>query len=327
VSTGWFQDYELEGWFDEAVRPDGELRDHYRSVADSLGELDLAALARAERRRDAAFRTQGITFTVYGDDDDGVAAAGGIERTFPMDLVPRVIPADEWSFLERGLVQRVTALNRFLDDLYVGGMQIVKDGVVPRWLLISSDGFTPEAFGVPVPLGARCLVAGIDVVRDEHGDYRVLEDNLRCPSGISYVVENRAALTRVLPQLFAGQRVQPVDQYGPMLLHALQRVGPPAAGEYHVKIGHGRSYDDVQPLRGVYLGPGASVVAPEVEIRRVQPADLWRGASQVPSAPVGSVPADLPLGVRRHSAGHPSGSSIRQQQLQQQQSGPSGSGW
>jgi len=100
-----------------------------------------------------------------------------------------------------------------------------------------------------------------------------------------------------------------------------------AAGEYHVKIGHGRSYDDVQPLRGVYLGPGASVVSPEVEIRRVQPVDLWRGASQVPSAPVGSVPADLPLGVRRHSAGHPSGSSIRQQQLQQQQSGPCGSGW
>ena len=231
MATGWFQGYELEGWFDEAVRTDGELREHYRSVADSLGELDLAALARAERRRDAAFRTQGITFTVYGDDDDDVAAAGGIERTFPMDLVPRVIPADEWSFLERGLIQRVTALNRFLDDLYVGGMQIVKDGVVPRWLLISSDGFTPEAFGVPVPMGARCLVAGIDVVRDEHGDYRVLEDNLRCPSGISYVVENRAALTRVLPQLFSGQRVQPVDQYGPMLLHALQRVGPPAAGD------------------------------------------------------------------------------------------------
>ncbi|MFM7508999.1 MAG: circularly permuted type 2 ATP-grasp protein, partial [Actinomycetota bacterium] len=124
-----------------------------------------------------------------------------------------------------------TALNRFLDDLYVGGMQIVKDGVVPRWLLITSDGFTPEAFGVPVPLGARCLVAGIDIIRDDQGAYRVLEDNLRCPSGISYVVENRSALMRVLPQLFATEQVQPVDQYGSMLLHALQRVGPPAAGD------------------------------------------------------------------------------------------------
>ncbi len=103
--------------------------------------------------------------------------------------------------------------------------------MVPRWLVLSSDGFTREAFGVPVPQGARCLVAGIDVIRDAEGTYRVLEDNLRCPSGISYVVENRAALTRVLPQLFGGERVRPVDQYGPMLLNALQRVGPPAAGD------------------------------------------------------------------------------------------------
>ena len=231
MANEWFEDYDLDGFFDEAVDGEGRLREHYRGVAEALSALEAGDLARAERRRTAAFQTQGITFTVYDDDDESVAAAGGIERTFPMDLVPRIIPADEWAHLERGLVQRVTALNRFLDDLYVGGMEIVKDGVVPRWLLLSSDGFMPEAFGVPVPLGARCLVAGIDVVRDEHGTYRVLEDNLRCPSGISYVVENRSALTRVLPNLFAGERVRPVDQYGLMLLHALQRVGPPAAGD------------------------------------------------------------------------------------------------
>ncbi len=150
MSGRWFNGYETDGFFDEAVDERGGVREHYRSIADALEELDPAALDRAERRRDAAFRTQGITFTVYAEDDE----SSDIERTFPMDLVPRVIPADEWAFLERGLVQRVTALNRFLDDLYVGGMQIVKDGVIPRWLLITSDGFTPEAFGVPVPLGA-----------------------------------------------------------------------------------------------------------------------------------------------------------------------------
>jgi uncharacterized circularly permuted ATP-grasp superfamily protein len=239
----WFDEYDLAGFFDEVVGPDGRVRAHYDQLASALDGLGPEDLARAERRRTAAFRTQGITFTVYGDDDGDVVAdddptgpgevagTAGIERTFPMDLLPRVIPADEWAHLERGLVQRVRALNRFLDDLYVGGMQIVEDGVVPRWLVLSSDGFTREAFGVPVPLGARCLVAGIDVIRDAEGTYRVLEDNLRCPSGISYVVENRAALARVLPQLFSGERIRPVDQYGPMLLHALQRVGPPAAGD------------------------------------------------------------------------------------------------
>jgi uncharacterized circularly permuted ATP-grasp superfamily protein len=225
----WFDEYATESFYDEVVDADGAVRPHYARLADALGTLTPEDLDRAERRRTAAFRTQGITFTVYGDDEDDPGA--GIERTFPMDLVPRVIPSDEWAHLERGLVQRVTALNRFLDDLYVGGMQIVNDGVVPRWLVLSSDGFTPEAFGVPVPMGARCLVAGIDVIRDGYGEYRVLEDNLRSPSGVSYVIENRAALTRVLPQLFAGERVRRVDGYGRKLLEALRRASPPSGGE------------------------------------------------------------------------------------------------
>jgi uncharacterized circularly permuted ATP-grasp superfamily protein len=225
----WFDEYATEGFHDEVVDAQGAVSPHYRRLADALGTLTTEDLERAERRRTAAFRTQGITFTVYGDDEDDPGA--GIERTFPMDLVPRVIPSDEWAHLERGLVQRVTALNRFLDDLYVGGMQIVNDGVVPRWLVLSSEGFTPEAFGVPVPMGARCLVAGIDVIRDGHGEYRVLEDNLRSPSGVSYVIENRAALTRVLPQLFSGERVRRVDGYGRKLLEALRRASPPSGGE------------------------------------------------------------------------------------------------
>ncbi len=181
-------------------------------------------LVRQGRLRDAAFRSQGITFTVY---DEGE----GIERTFPMDLLPRIVPADEWDHIEAGLVQRVTALNAFLDDLYVGERAAMHDGIVPTWLVESSDGFCREAFGIPVPLGARCLVSGVDLVRDGEGTYCVLEDNLRNPSGISYVIENRVAMTRVLPTVFADQQVRSVDHYGRSLLSALARVAPPASGD------------------------------------------------------------------------------------------------
>ncbi|MFP4148113.1 MAG: circularly permuted type 2 ATP-grasp protein, partial [Nitriliruptoraceae bacterium] len=183
-----------------------------------------AELARRERVRDALFRTAGITFTVYGDE-------AGEERTFPMDLLPRLIPAQEWAQVEAGVAQRVTALNRFLEDLYVGEQAAVRDRVVPRWLVQTAAGFRREAFGIAVPHAARCLVSGVDLVRDHEGRYVVLEDNLRNPSGVSYVLENRAAMTRVLPRAFAEQRVRPVDHYGPMLLRALQEVAPPSAGE------------------------------------------------------------------------------------------------
>jgi uncharacterized circularly permuted ATP-grasp superfamily protein len=226
VAGDLFRDYGTDGFFDEVFDGDGEVRPHYAPLLARLGRFDAAELSRREGRRDAAFRSQGITFTVY-DDDDGE----GIERTFPMDLLPRVVTADEWAHIESGLVQRVTALNRFLDDLYVGERAAVRDGIVPWWLLASSDGFNREAFGIPVPLGARCLVAGIDLVRDAEGTYRVLEDNLRNPSGISYVVENRVAMTRLLPNVFADTPVRPVDHYGRSLLGALSRVAPPSAGE------------------------------------------------------------------------------------------------
>ena len=118
------------------------------------------------------------------------------ERTWPMDLFPRIIEAAEWHDLERGLAQRVIALNRFLDDLYVGERAALEDGVVPRWLVTSSKGFERQAFGISVPSGARCMIAGIDLVRGADGRFAVLEDNLRNPSGISYVLENRAAMAK-----------------------------------------------------------------------------------------------------------------------------------
>ncbi|MCC5948132.1 MAG: circularly permuted type 2 ATP-grasp protein [Nitriliruptoraceae bacterium] len=225
-----FARYDLDGFFDEVFATDGgAVRPHYTELISRLARLSPADLERRERIRDGIFRTQGITFTVYGDD-------AGVERTFPMDLLPRIIPASEWATIEAGVVQRVTALNRFLDDLYTGEQAAVHDGVVPRWLIETASGFTREAFGIHVPHAARCLVSGVDLVRDDEGTYRVLEDNLRNPSGISYVLENRAAMTRVLPLAFAEQRVRPVDHYGPMLLKALREVAPPAAGEHPTAV-------------------------------------------------------------------------------------------
>jgi uncharacterized circularly permuted ATP-grasp superfamily protein len=219
-----FDDYDLGGFFDEVHGADGTVRAHYRRLVERLDGFGAEELARREQIRDRLFRTQGITFTLADDED-------GLERTFPMDMLPRIIPADEWDIIERGVVQRVTALNRFLEDLYVGEQAAIHDRVVPRWLVHTAEGFRREAFGIPVPHGARCLVSGVDLVRDEHGAYRVLEDNLRNPSGVSYVLENRAAMTRVLPVAFAAQRVRPVDHYGQLLLRALRSVAPPAAGD------------------------------------------------------------------------------------------------
>jgi uncharacterized circularly permuted ATP-grasp superfamily protein len=224
MAHGLFDGYAPERFFDEVFTPDGEIRSHYGSLVKRMGELTPDELTRRERLRDEAFRSQGITFTVYGEED-------GIERTFPMDLLPRVIPADEWVMIESGLVQRITALNRFLDDLYVGDRAAMHDGIVPRWLITSASGFCREAFGVPNATGSRCLVAGIDLIRDINGVYRVLEDNLRNPSGISYVLENRASMTRVLPGAFVDQQVRPVDHYGNVLLDALRHAAPAAAGD------------------------------------------------------------------------------------------------
>ncbi|MFP3907242.1 MAG: circularly permuted type 2 ATP-grasp protein [Acidimicrobiales bacterium] len=224
MTGGLFAGYDHDGFFDEVFTADGEVRPHYRALVARLGLFSADELARRERLRDAAFRTQGITFTVYGDEEN-------VERTFPMDLIPRIIPPDEWAEVERGLVQRVDALNRFLDDLYVGEQAIIRDGIVPRWMVLSSDGFERQAAGLAVPHSSRCVVAGIDLVRDADGTYRVLEDNLRNPSGISYVLENRAAMTRVLSLAFTDHRVRSVDHYGAMLLGALRHVAPPAAGD------------------------------------------------------------------------------------------------
>jgi uncharacterized circularly permuted ATP-grasp superfamily protein len=221
TDDGLLGGYDAGAFFDEMLEPGGGVRPHYGTVADLLRRLGPTEMDRLARMRDAIFRTSGITFTVYGDE-----AGDGAERTFPLDLVPRIIPHDEWQQLEAGLIQRVTALNRFLDDLYCGPQSAVRDGIVPRWLVLSSEGFRREATGLAVRNGARCLIAGIDLVRDADGRYLVLEDNLRNPSGVSYVLENRTTTTRLLPEAFANERVRPVDHYPLMLLGALRHAAP-----------------------------------------------------------------------------------------------------
>ncbi|MEM9034040.1 MAG: circularly permuted type 2 ATP-grasp protein [Actinomycetota bacterium] len=217
------------GVWDEAFAGTGEPRHQYLRYLDQLGDFTVDELRRRSSMRDAMFRSRGITFTVYGDD-------AGAERLLLMDLVPRIIPSADWALLEAGLIQRVQALNLFLDDLYDGENTAVRDGVVPDWIVTTSDGFCREAFGVPAPGGVRALVAGIDVVRDADGKFLVLEDNLRNPSGVSYVLENREVMKRLFPRVSGAHRIRPVDNYGPLLLAALQAVAPGGAGDPSVAV-------------------------------------------------------------------------------------------
>ncbi len=183
------------GALDEIFQPDGTPRDHARRLASELAALGPDALADAGRRRDAIFVQQGITFDATGKD-------GPVrDRPFPLDLVPRILTADDWAHLEAGLRQRITALNRFIDDVY-HDREIIRAGIVPWHLVVSRSHFARAAHGVRPPGGVYCHVSGCDLVRDGDGTWRVLEDNVRTPSGISYVLENRVAMTRLLPQLF-----------------------------------------------------------------------------------------------------------------------------
>ncbi|NDD29664.1 MAG: circularly permuted type 2 ATP-grasp protein [Proteobacteria bacterium] len=207
-------DYPLDGFFDEVFSAPHHPRPHYQSLIRRLGELTERDLNQRELLRDESFRMLGITFTLGSD----------LERPFPMDLFPRVIPAREWTRLEQGLIQRVRALNAFIDDVY-NERHALHDGIVPWSLVLSCKGYRRQMCGYSPPGGVWAHVAGIDLVRDINGEYRVLEDNLRVPSGVSYVLENRGAMSRVFPRLFTdGYKVRPVDVYPTALRRALGSV-------------------------------------------------------------------------------------------------------
>lgn len=214
---GTLSDYVGSGFCE--MTSDTEARDHYEPLIARFDEFDIGGLESRVDLIENLFRRQGITFGVYGEEED-------VERTWPLDIVPRIVPATDWEHLVAGLTQRVRALNAFLDDIYQGNREIVLDGILPRWLVESSSGYLPEATGIPVPTGGRCVISGIDLVRDGQGVYHVLEDNLRVPSGISYVLENRVAMTRVLPKAFSRYRVKPVAHFGASLLATLQSLAP-----------------------------------------------------------------------------------------------------
>ena len=224
--TGLLSGYDTGGFYDEAVDETDELRPEYEVLFDRLRTMTHEELARRAAMSDDTMRKRGVTFTLSADAEAEAEGDEDLERTLPMDVLPRVIGGAAWRDLEAGLIQRVSALNAFLEDLYVGERAAVRDGIVPWWLVTSSDGFVREAMGVPAPSGVRCLVAGLDLVRGADGRLRVLEDNLRNPSGISYVLENRDLMTRLFPSIVRAHRVRPVGNYGERLLRALRSVAP-----------------------------------------------------------------------------------------------------
>jgi uncharacterized circularly permuted ATP-grasp superfamily protein len=213
-----------DGFYDELFDGAGAARPHAETLIGRLARLGPDELAAAGRRRDAIFMQQGITFDLTGAAE--AAADGELrDRPFPLDLVPRILPAQEWTVIKRGLAQRIRALNRFVDDVY-HAREIVEAGVVPWELIVSRSHFARPAYGIRPPGDVYCHVAGCDLVRDADGRWKVLEDNVRTPSGISYVLENRLAMTRLVPGLFAGYHVRPVDNYPALLLTALRAVAP-----------------------------------------------------------------------------------------------------
>jgi uncharacterized circularly permuted ATP-grasp superfamily protein len=222
--------------FDEMHGAGDAVRPHYAAYARWLASQPPDVMRSRREEAEVIFRRVGITFAVYGaKDEDG----SGTERLIPFDLIPRIIPADEWRELRRGLVQRVTALNRFIHDVY-HGQEILKAGLIPAEQVLRNSQFRPEMVNVDVPGGVYSHISGIDIVRAGHADgsgtYYVLEDNLRVPSGVSYMLENRKMTMRLFPELFSQQRVAPVAHYPDLLLDTLRQVAPASANEPTVVV-------------------------------------------------------------------------------------------
>lgn len=197
---------------------EGRVRPHYRRLVERFSALNPEEFAQRQQAVELSFLRQGITFTVYGDEK-------GTERIFPFDLIPRIIPNKEWEKIEAGLIQRITALNMFLHDLY-HDQRIIKEGIIPAPYILSARHFRREFMHTNVPKNIYIHICGTDLIRDNDGNYLVLEDNGRCPSGVSYLLENRAAMKRAFPNLFESAGVRPVDGYTAELLQSLRWIAP-----------------------------------------------------------------------------------------------------
>src|SRR6266404_722274 len=253
-----FQDYEVGEFFDEMFGEDGVPRAMARHLTRNIESLPEKELVNRQMAADRALVQAGITFNVYGEDV-------GLEKTLPFDLVPRMVGATEWDRIERGLKQRIRALNLFIDDLY-HGQKILKDGVVPKEIICSSKGLHKECMGLDPPRGVWCHITGTDLVRHRDGQIYVLEDNLRCPSGVSYVLENRRLMKSLFPEVFAASRIRPVSNYPIQLRDMLEHLAP----------------DTVPSPRVVLLTPGVynsayfehSFLAQQMGVELVEGGDL-----------------------------------------------------
>ena len=209
-----FDGYNTDGFYDEMFAPDGSARSAVQMLVERIESFPEGELNRRQIAAEHALLRMGITFNVYADEQ-------GAEKIFPFDLIPRIIDANEWKWIERGLKQRIHALNLFIDDVY-HDQKILKDGIVPADVVLSSERYLQPCIGLDPPRGVWCHITGTDLVRDGDGQVYVLEDNLGCPSGVSYVVENRQLMKRTFPQLFGMSQIQPVEDYPSQLLNMLR---------------------------------------------------------------------------------------------------------
>ena len=217
-----FDGYETGGFHDEMFCADGTPRPCARLLFERIASVGDEELRRYQQAAEQALFRMGITFNVYGDE-------AGTEKIFPFDIIPRIVAADEWAQIERGLRQRVHALNVFINDIY-HDQKILKDRVIPTDVVLSAKSFRKSCIGLRPPKGTWCHITGTDLVRHGDGKYYVLEDNLRCPSGVSYVLQNRELMKRTFPQIFDRSNVRPVSDYPSHLLKTLQDIAPPGYG-------------------------------------------------------------------------------------------------
>ncbi|MBF0281475.1 MAG: circularly permuted type 2 ATP-grasp protein [Zetaproteobacteria bacterium] len=204
--------------YDEVFDAKGDIRPLYETVCAHMSSNQVAGIEHMQQSADLSLLNQGVTFTVYSD-------ARGTEKIFPYDLMPRLIDAQEWQRIEAGIIQRVTAMNLFLEDIY-HGQKILRDRRIPAAQILGSNLYCREMSGLNPVGGIHVQISGIDLIRNQTGEYMVLEDNLRCPSGVSYVVENRMVSSRIMPELLNRHRVRPVSQYPQMLFEALASFSP-----------------------------------------------------------------------------------------------------
>jgi uncharacterized circularly permuted ATP-grasp superfamily protein len=222
------KNYLLDHAYDEMFRGPDDLREHYEPLLDHFSSLPEGELQRRKQAADLSFLNQGITFTVYGREE-------GVEQIFPYDLLPRIVTAAEWATVERGLTQRIIALNLFLRDIYNEG-RILADGIVPREVVYSCKHFRRQMVGLQVPRNVYVAICGTDLIRTESGEFVVLEDNLRVPSGVSYMLTNRRVMKRIFPQMFRRYNVRPIEQYTQALLGTLRSLAPEGRPEPNIVL-------------------------------------------------------------------------------------------